>query len=113
MNFPTPSNEADRVAALRSYGILDSGPEIVYDDVSELAAQICQCPVAYIGFMDDDRLWLKAKYGLPPDFQQCPREIAFCRTTICGVEMVIAPDVTLDVRFRDLPMVTGEPHFRF
>jgi adenylate cyclase len=113
MNFPTPSNEADRVAALQSYGILDSAPEIVFDDVSELAAQICKCPVAYIGFMDDDRLWLKAKYGLPPDFQQCPREIAFCRTTICGVEMVIAPDVTLDKRFRDLPLVTGEPHFRF
>lgn len=40
MNFPIPSNEADRVAALRSYGILDSPPEIGYDDVSELAAQI-------------------------------------------------------------------------
>jgi hypothetical protein len=51
MNFPTPSNEADRVAALRSYGILDSAPEIVFDDVSELAARICKCPVAYIGFM--------------------------------------------------------------
>lgn len=63
--------------------------------------------------MDDDRLWLKAKYGLPPDFQQCPREIAFCRTTVCGVEMVIASDVTLDERFRDLPLVTGQPHFRF
>jgi adenylate cyclase len=113
MNFPTPSNETDRVAALRSYGILDSSPEIGYDEVCQLAAQICQCPVAYIGFMDDDRLWLKTKYGLPPDFQECPREIAFCRTTICGVEMVIAPDVTLDERFRDLPFVTGDPRFRF
>lgn len=113
MNFPTPSNDADRVAALRAYGILDSPPEIGFDDVSELAAQICQCPVAYIGFMDEDRLWLKAKYGLPPDFQQCPREISFCRATVLGVEMVIAPDVTLDERFRDLPLVTGEPHFRF
>jgi adenylate cyclase len=113
MSFPTPSNEVDRVSALRSFGILDSPPEIGYDEVCQLAAQICQCPVAYIGFMDDDRLWLKTKYGLPPDFQQCPREIAFCRATICGVEMVIAPDVTLDERFRDLPFVTGEPHFRF
>jgi len=113
MSFPVPSNETERVAALRSYGILDSAPEVVYDEVSELAAQICQCPVAYVAFMDDDRLWLKAKYGVPADFRQCPREISFCQTTLCGVEMVMAPDVTLDERFRDLPFVTGEPHFRF
>jgi adenylate cyclase len=113
MNFPTPSNETDRIAALRSYGILDSPPEIGYDDVTQLAAQMCQCPVAYIGFMDDDRLWFKTKYGLPPDFHQCPREISFCRITVCGVEMVIASDVTLDERFCDLPFVRGEPHFRF
>ena len=60
---------------------------IAYDEIGELAAQICQCPVAYISFMDDDRLWLKAKYGLPPDLNQCPREIAFCATTICGAVM--------------------------
>jgi len=99
MSFPVPANEAARVAALRTYDVLDSAPDIAFDDVGELAAQICQCPVAYIGFMDDDRLWLKAKYGLPPDFHQCPREIAFCTATVCGVEMVLAPDVTQDQRF--------------
>lgn len=113
MSFPVPDNEAARVAALRSYGILDSTPEIAYDDVGELAAQICGCPISYVGFMDDDRLWLKAKYGLPPDFHQCPREIAFCTATVCGVDMVLAPDVTKDPRFNQLPFVVGEPHFRF
>jgi class 3 adenylate cyclase len=113
MNFPMPSNEAERAAALRSFGILDSLPEIGYDDACQLAAQICQCPVSYIGFMDDDRLWLKSKYGLPPDFEECPREIAFCRITICGVEMVVSPDLSVDERFCDLPLVKGEPHFRF
>jgi adenylate cyclase len=113
MSFPVPDNEAARVAALRGYGILDSAPELAYDDVGELAAQICGCPISYVGFMDDDRLWLKAKYGLPPDFHQCPREIAFCTATVCGVDMVHAPDVTKDPRFNRLPFVVGEPHFRF
>src|SRR5450759_2718979 len=44
--------------------------------------------------MDDDRLWLKAKYGLPPGLNQCPREISFCATTVSGAEMIVAPDVT-------------------
>jgi len=113
MTYPVPDNETERVAALRATGLLDSAPEIGYDDIGELAAQICQCPVSYVGFMDDDRLWLKAKYGLPPDFNQCPREIAFCTSTVCGVEMVNAPDVTEHPWFKNLPFVTGPPHFRF
>ena len=78
---------------MRSLEILDTGPEVAYDEIGELAAQLAQCPVAYVSFMDDDRLWLKAKYGLPPGLNQCPREIAFCATTICGTEMVVAPDL--------------------
>jgi class 3 adenylate cyclase len=113
MTYPVPANEAERVAAVRATGLLDSAPEIAYDDIGQLAAQICQCPVSYVGFMDDDRLWLKAKYGLPPDFNQCPREIAFCTSTVCGVEMVNAPDVTEHPWFKNLPFVTGPPHFRF
>ncbi|BCH35151.1 hypothetical protein MesoLjLc_70810 [Mesorhizobium sp. L-8-10] len=113
MPYSTPANEAERLAAVRALNVLDTAPEIAYDDIGELAAQICQCPVAYIGLMDDDRLWLKAKYGLPPDFHQCPREIAFCTTTVCGSEMVIAPDLRKDSRFNQIPTVTGEPHFKF
>ena len=113
MSFPMPANEADRLVAVRALNILDTAPDIAYDDIGELAAQICQCPVAYIGFMDDDRVWLRAKYGLPPDFSQCPREISFCATTVCGTEMVVAPDLREDSRFNQIPFVTGEPHFKF
>ena len=88
-------------------------PDIAYDEIGELAAQMCQCPVAYISFIDDDRLWFKARYGLPPDFTQCPREIAFCSTTICGAELVVAPDLREDERFRENPFVTGDPHLKF
>ena len=113
MSFPVPTNETERVSAVRTLNILDTAPDIAYDDIGELAAQICQCPVAYISFMDDDRLWLKAKYGLPPDFNQCPREISFCATTVCGTELVVAPDLGQDSRFSGIPFVTGEPYFKF
>ncbi len=113
MSFPVPANEPERLSAVRQLNILDTAPDIAYDEIGELAAQICQCPVAYISLMDDDRLWLKAKYGLPPDFNQCAREIAFCATTVCGTEMIVAPDLTLDQRFCEIPFVTGEPHLKF
>ena len=113
MKIPMPANEEHRLSAVRSLNLLYTGPDIAYDEIGELAAQICQCPVAYVSLMDDDRLWLKAKYGLPPDFNQCPREIAFCSTTICGSEMVVSPDLRQDSRFNEIPMVTGEPHLQF
>ncbi len=113
MTYPVPANEIERLAAVHFLGILDTAPEIAYDELGELAAQICQCPIAYVSLMDDDRLWLKAKYGLPPDFQQCPREIAFCAATVCGSDMVMAPDLRLDERFNQIPFVAGEPHFKF
>jgi len=111
--YPVPANEVERNAALRTYEIMNTPPEIPYDDVNELAAQICECPVAYVSFIEDDRFWFKSKYGLPPDFQGCPREIAFCSVTICGQEIVIANDLRTDARYKDFPFVVGEPHYGF
>ncbi len=113
MSVSVPDNEAERLHAVRALNILDSAPDLAYDEIGELAAHICQCPVAYVSFMDDDRLWLKAKYGMPPDFNQCPREISFCAPTVCGTDLVVAPDLRQDPRFSENPFVTGEPHLKF
>jgi GAF domain-containing protein len=113
MSYSVPPNEAGRLAAVRALNIVGTPPEIAFDEISHLAAQISQCPVSYITFADDDRFWLKAKYGLPPDFNECPREISFCATTICGAVMVIAPNLREDNRFSEFPSVTGDPHLRF
>ena len=70
MSLPIPDNEPQRLAALHALDILDTVPDIAYDEIAELAAQICGCPVGYISFIDDDRRWLKAKYGLPPEISR-------------------------------------------
>lgn len=108
-----PANEADRLEALNAYQILDTAPEVAYDEITELAAQICQCPVAVIGLIDRDRDWKKSKYGLPPDFTGMPREMSICSATICGNDVLVSQDLTQDARFADNPAVTGEPHLRF
>jgi class 3 adenylate cyclase len=62
-SFPVPVNETGRLNALRALDIVDSPPETAYDELAVLAAQICECPIGYISFIDDDRRWLKARYG--------------------------------------------------
>ncbi|WP_176945606.1 adenylate/guanylate cyclase domain-containing protein [Bradyrhizobium sp. Rc2d] len=113
MPSPAPTNEAERLAALRALDIVDSAPEVAYDEIAELAAQLCSCPVSYISFIDDERRWLKARYGLPAEVTDAPRENAVCTTTICGTELLVVPDLKRDPRFENSPMVSLKPSCRF
>jgi adenylate cyclase len=113
MPSPAPANETERLAALRALDIVDSAPETAYDEITELAAQVCCCPVAYISFISDNRRWLKARYGLPAGVTDAPRESAVCTTTICGTELFVVPDLKRDPRFENSPMVALEPPCRF
>lgn len=113
MSFAIPANESGRLEALRRYEILNTAPEVAYDEITELAAQICGCPVAVIGFVDEAQDWKKSKYGLPANFTGLPREISICSTTICSGNLLHVGDLTKDERFRDNATVTGPPHLRF
>jgi hypothetical protein len=113
MPSPEPANETERLAALHALDIVGSAPETAYDEITELAAQICGCPVAYISFIDDDRRWLKARYGLPAEVTDAPRASAVSTTTICGTELLVIPDLKQDPRFENSPMVALEPPCRF
>ena len=110
---PIAASEADRLAVLALYRVLDTPPEFAHDALTELAAEICRCPVALISLIDERRQWFKSKYGLPADFAECPREMTVCNATICSNDLLYVSDLTRDERFRDLPIVTGEPYLRF
>ena len=92
---------------------MDSAPEIVFDEITELAAEILQCPVSFIQFMDEDRQWFKSKYGLPDDFVETPRDASICATTICQNDLLLVPDLSKDDRFSDYDMVKSAPNVRF
>ena len=108
---PVPDREGDRLEALRSYGVLDTGPEGAFDDLADLASRICQAPMALISLVDRDRQWFKARVGL--DISETPREIAFCAHAILGSGLMVVPDAHSDARFADNPLVTGDPGIRF
>ena len=113
MDVAIPANEPERFEALTSYAILDTLPEIGFDEITELAAQICDCPAALVSFIDPSRQWIKAKYGLPAELSECPREISVCKVTICNNDILYVPDLLSDERFNSSPLVTGGLKLRF
>src|ERR1700690_3790617 len=108
MTAALPSNEAERLAALKEYHILDTGTDQSYDDITVLAANICKVPIAMISGVDEVRRWFKSRWGV--DHQQTPREAAFCAHAILQNEPFSVSDATKDRRFADSALVKGEPH---
>ena len=113
MDLPKAADEPGRLDALQSYAIVNSLPEIGFDEITELAAQIRDCPAALVSFVDKSRQWMKAKYGLPAEMSECPREISICQVTICNNDILYVPELTKDQRFNTNPLVTGELALRF
>jgi two-component system NtrC family sensor kinase len=111
MAASTPAVEAARIAALNRYAILDSEPEESFDDLVVLAAHVCKTPMALLSLVDDHRQWFKSKVGV--EASETPKEISVCAHAIQQQDLFIVPDMREDARFRENPLVVGEPHIRF
>ena len=111
MTAPVKINEARRLKVLWQYDVLDTVPEEVFDDLTELAARICEAPVALISLIDEDRQWFKSKVGI--SVTETSRDISFCAHAIKQHDLFIIPDATLDQRFANNPLVTSDPKIRF
>lgn len=108
---PLPANEQERLAELRKFDILDSEPEVAFDSMVQLAAYICQVPIAAISLVDEHRQWFKAIVGV--DAKETPRDVAFCAHTILQKEPLVVPNALEDERFFDNPLVAGGLDIRF
>jgi GAF domain-containing protein len=111
MGAATAPNEKKRLAVLWQYEVLDTVPEELFDDLTELAARICEAPIALISLVDEKRQWFKSRIGL--SVQETARDQSFCTHAIMQPDLFIVPDATLDPRFAQNPYVTGEPKIRF
>jgi len=107
-----PVNETERQKDLDSYSILDTLPEVDYDNLSAIAAEICGTSISLISLIDNKRQWFKSHHGY--DETETPREHAFCAHAINDPnDIFVIQDARTDERFHDNPLVTGEPHIIF
>lgn len=106
-----PSDEDIRLNKLYELDILDTIEEQAYDDLTKLAAEICQTPIALVSLVDKERQWFKSHHGL--DARETPREVAFCSHAILDDKVFIIEDSSKDERFFDNPLATGAPHVTF
>lgn len=111
MKAPLPKNEAKRLNVLWQYDVLDTVPEEVFDDLTDLAAHICEAPIALISLVDENRQWFKSRVGT--SLKETNRDISFCAHAILQNGLFVISDATKDPRFRDNPSVTGPPKIRF
>lgn len=106
-----PHNEEERLKTLTELEIMDSAPEKEFDDIVQLASQICKTPISVITLLDDRRQWFKAKVGL--DVSETSRSVAFCSHAILNDQLLEVGNALNDERFHDNPLVTGAPDIRF
>jgi diguanylate cyclase (GGDEF)-like protein len=107
----TPDNEANRLKSLNKLNILDTPPEERFDRVTRLAKSLFNVPIALVSLVDSSRQWFKSCFGV--DVSETGREISFCGHTILQDSVLVIEDASNDERFKDNPLVAGEPNIRF
>lgn len=104
-------NEAARLEALYQYKILNSLPEEAFDDITRLAAYICDTPIALITLVDAQRQWFKSKVGT--DITENPLNTGLCPFVIQKGDRLIIPDTLADEQYATNPVVVSNPSVRF
>lgn len=104
-------NEQERLEKLKAYDILDTDPEESFDRITRVSKNALNVPIALISLVDEDRQWFKSRQGL--DAPETARDISFCTHAIKSSQPFIVNDAHEDERFRNNPLVTGDPNIRF
>jgi two-component system, NtrC family, sensor kinase len=112
MNIERKSLEQFRVEDLASYGILDTSTDPQFDKITKLASALCGTPIALVSLIDEGRQWFKSKVGLL-GVDETPRDISFCTVAIMQDSLMEVPDALEDDRFKNNPLVQGDPNIRF
>jgi CheY-like chemotaxis protein len=104
VKLPLPEDEGSRLESLHSFRILGTSCEQAFDDILSLATVICDTPIGKIGFVDQERVWLKAKIGF--EFDEIPRERSFSAHVILRSDILVVSDPLADVAFANKLLVT-------
>ncbi|KAK9868321.1 hypothetical protein WJX84_010923 [Apatococcus fuscideae] len=112
---PRPANDAARIAAVNSTCLCRGLPQERFDHFTRLVKGVLKVPICQITLVEDKLVYGKASHGGLRSENPLPRDVAFCSWALLpkNPEMLVVEDTLLDGRFRDNPVVVGEPHIRF
>ncbi|TDV15632.1 putative bifunctional diguanylate cyclase/phosphodiesterase [Paraburkholderia caballeronis] len=110
---PALPMETERLAALAEYGLGSDRPLPSLDVVVRIAAHMFEVPVAAVNMVGDDHVFFAAATGFAGDGVDMSRDASFCAHAILQDGVMVVPDATLDDRFHDNPLVTGDTQVRF
>lgn len=102
--------EGERLEAVYRLAAVGTGPEAQFDAICRVLRRIFDAPIALVSVVEHDRVWYKAKCGL--EVENAPRDVAVCAHTILSDDVLIVEDLARDTRFRNNPLVTGDPGLR-
>jgi two-component sensor histidine kinase len=111
MEAPLHPREADRLSALDRKKFIGGERQPEFDEIVQLAAQICDVPIALISFVDRDKQWFKAECGLGRS--ETPRSQSICAHVVFEEKYIEIPDTLSDPRTLDNPLCVDDPHLRF
>jgi sigma-B regulation protein RsbU (phosphoserine phosphatase) len=104
--WETAVGDGTRLAALRSSGLIGTGPEDAFDRLIELAAELIGLPRGCITLVDAEHTTAKSAVGFPegqPLF--APVDQSFCRFVVGSGRPLIVDDARRDPRTRDDPAI--------
>lgn len=111
LEAPLPPNEPSRLATLQGLWVLYTPAEERFDRITRLARQLLDVPIALVSLIDAQCQWFKSAQGM--ELSETARTVSFCARAILMDDTMVVPDAHLDPRFKDSPLVTGEPYVQF
>ncbi len=103
--------EAARLRALEALHALDSGSDSRFDRIARTAALVLRAPRAAIVLVDGDRLWHKARVGIPSG--QYPRRGSLADYMVRTGKTLFIEDLPNDPRFDPVRDDLGQVDVRF
>lgn len=112
LTYPVANNEAERIAKLHEYQVLNNNDDPAFERLTELVKLFFDMPMVTITFMDENTQYLKSPHGLG-DTCTTTREAAICNYTVLSDDVFMVYDLSQDERFANNPLVKGAPFLRF
>jgi PAS domain S-box-containing protein len=103
--------EAERLATLHRYAILDTPEEEIFENITRILAQVFEAPMSAVSLVAADRQWFKAQVGM--DIRETPLAQSICHQAISRGGRLVVNDTLEDRELAANPLVSAQGGIRF